>query len=276
MMKERLLIILFVLIASLVSAQAPGYQGKKLTVVYNNYVSPAIIGPNYKGNRGLLAFNSRHSLGVDYVRARKRCIGLAVQLFRTRQQPMGNFAQYLPTNRYNVDNGDTILVGTTQELVSTELDDHFGIINTNISLYWKFYGSKFIAPWGRYHRFDFVLMKYKVKKGSYGNKTILVEDEYYNQSTGNTDYKIRQVTYTPVIDEAVHTGFMFAYSYGKQRVLYDKIVVDYAAQLGLVFSALGADDKVWDYDTSAQANMIKRINRASAFTVTLGIGYLAR
>ena len=263
-------------------AQAPGYMGKKLTVIYNNYFSPALSYPNYQGNTGILAFNSRHSLGVDYVRARKRTIGIAIQHLRTRKDFEGSFGS---TNiidyqySYSV-NSAGVKTETGKFPVQPFVQGQGGditISNTNFALYWKFFGNKYIAPWGNYHRIDFILMNYKIKDNNINGGTYQIQDYYYYTATGNSEYKYRTVNVPPPVDEKTYSGFMFAYGVGKQRILYDKLILDFGAQLGLMFSAAGAEGRMFEgYGTQTfNANMQKRINNASWFNINIGLGYLA-
>jgi hypothetical protein len=167
-MKKGLLYLFLSITPAAAIAQAPGYMGKKLTVIYNNYFSPAIQYPNYQGNSGLLAFNSRHSLGVDYVRARKRVIGLAVQFLRTRKQLEGAGSQLVNDYQYFYTVSPSGVKTETGKVPTQAYvdpgDGYITISNRNIALYWKFFGNKYIAPWGNYHRIDFVSMSYRVKE----------------------------------------------------------------------------------------------------------------
>lgn len=277
-MKKALLYLFLVTAPAAVLAQAPGYMGKKVTVIYNNYFSPALKYPNYRDNQGILSFNSRHSFGVDYVRARKRTIGLAVQFLRTRKVLEGAAPVSITDFQYfyNVSaSGDTTL--NFKAPFPVEAVPNGGdilISNRNISLYWKFFGSKYIAPWGNYHRIDFVYMSYKVKQNLVNSATYTIYDQYNMQATGNTNQQARVVSVPPPNDDNTYSSFMFAYGVGKQRILYDKVILDFGAQLGFMFSAAGANGRMGGSELF-NANMQKRINNASWFNINIGIGYLA-
>ena len=282
-MKKALLYLFLIAAPAAAFAQAPGYMGKKVTVIYNNYFSPALQYPNYKGNSGILSFNSRHSFGVDYVRARKRVIGFAVQTLRTRKEFEGNGSgTYIEEYQYSytvAPNGTKTETGKYPTSVFVEPGGgDITIKNTNFSLYWKFFGKKYIAPWGNYHRIDLVLMKYKLKDNFIQGASYTVQDYYYYQATGNSEYKNRVVQLpVPASDSRSYSSFMFAYGIGKQRILFDNVIIDLGAQLGLMFGAAGANNRI-HYGTGSEtfkANMQKRINNASWFNINLGIGYLA-
>lgn len=281
-MKKVILYLFLFVVPAVALAQTPGYMGKKLTVIYNNYFSPALQYPNYQGNTGVFSFNSRHSFGADYVRGRKRVIGLAVQFLRTRKEFEGrvdnsSVADYQYS--YSVSSNGTV-TETGKFLVYPFVQPGGGditISNTNFSLYWKFFGRKYIAPWGNYHRIDFILMNYRVKENFINGATYAIQDYYYYQATGNSQYKYRYETLPSPTDDKSYFSFMFAYGIGKQRVLYDKIVVDLGAQLGLMFGAAGAQDRMSKGSGSQtfNANMQKRINNASWLNINIGLGYLA-
>lgn len=276
MKKTILYLLLLAPVAAL--AQAPGYMGKKLTVIYNNYFSPALQYPNYQGNQGILYFNSRHSLGVDYVRGRKRTIGLAVQFLRTRKELEGagettiNDYQYFYKVSASGATTETSKV-PAQAFVEPGQGD-ITISNRNISLYWKFFGRKYIAPWGNYHRIDLIFMSYKVKENFIESASYTIKDQYYYEASGITVQTPRTVSVPPPMDEKTYNSFMLGYSIGKQRILYDKVIIDYGAQLGLMFSAAGAGQRMGGSEMF-KANMEKRINNASWLNINIGLGYLA-
>lgn len=75
-MNRTSILIIIILFGFGVNAQNPGYLGKHVSLQYGYYISNAISNPNYNGNKGLLAFNNQHNLGLEITVSKKLSLGI--------------------------------------------------------------------------------------------------------------------------------------------------------------------------------------------------------
>jgi hypothetical protein len=269
---KKYLIILSFIFPLVAAAQVPGYMGKKLTVIYSNSFAPVLNTAmvNGKGNRGLFAFNDKSLLGVEYVRAKRRVIGLAAEYMRTGLSGSDYLRYSYPeSSYYQITGSDTILSGQNTGTYFFGNEAFLPIRNTGLSLYWKFFSKHYIAPWGKYQRIDIGIMQYWTKKTDMGEFTYVTQQQYYNNNNGTSNTVTRTVTTTATIgDEIRYKAYKVGYGFGNQRIFNDKIIVDYGIKLSTVFRF----DPTYYLPDRVRA----RINAASSVMFNIGIGFLAK
>lgn len=72
------------LCAKKISAQAPGYMGKRFSVGYDLFLINNLRNQNYSGNEGPLSFTLNHRFLVDYIVSRRVSLGLGYAMSRNR------------------------------------------------------------------------------------------------------------------------------------------------------------------------------------------------
>jgi hypothetical protein len=257
-MKSHLKKILSCILAAvplLVMAQAPGYQGKKLVVYYNNYFSPALLRPNPSGETGLFKLNARHSLSADYATSRRGALGLSMQFYRT----MATFEDY------SMSYSDPYYGGYG----FYQPEGHADISGTNIGIYFKSFFKSYIAPHGKYMKAG---LMYHGIKAKYDEDDFALKEFDYNQNR-------EVVLYTPTLGTGKnsYSAISMSWGAGKQRIYFDKLVMDMGAELGWVFGANNILDGQYTTSNTAviEKGSKKRVGGMHLLNFTLGLGYLA-
>ncbi|MCW3104173.1 MAG: hypothetical protein JWO09_2613 [Bacteroidetes bacterium] len=244
----------------LVSAQIPGYLGKRLMVGYSNNFFLSTVDPTASSYD--LGMNTTHSLNVEYTIKNRTNICASFQMFRTGIAVNTGFIEYRTTS-----SGST----TVKTYTYYPIPDAPMVMKTKcLALGFKFFKRGSFAPLGKYRKLEAVLMfsniSYQPLTFRYiqGNKTGRA-----SLGSGNYSYKEFAVTYT----------------LGRQRILFDRLVVDYGVQFG--FMPLGALS-ITDYSGTVnitnypgamesvlreESNM--RLFRYELFNIHLGLGFLA-
>jgi len=207
-LKLRCLKCLFILLGALQAhSQAPGYMGKRFALSYGFYFSPAILGSNAQGNTmfgkaesksesGHFAFNTQHQLGIEYVLKNHLSIGFSTTYYRTMFDNSIRVSSNLgyPTGNYDIS-------------------------GLNYSLYFKIYRKQSLAPYGKYFLFGPTL---NTTKSTYSNTYMKVTNTNtpFDNNFGLLEQKYKRVD--------------LVIGWGKSRILYNKLVVDYGFNLQFI------------------------------------------
>ncbi|MDF2437932.1 MAG: hypothetical protein K0Q95_2308 [Bacteroidota bacterium] len=239
-------------------AQSPGYLGKHVTLGYSNNFFPALIGPVAKSyNKGL---NSTHGLNFEYTIKNRTNFCFSFQRFRTGvninhtfiQSKVDSFGNTRNTT-YNFDSKEPLLLQTN-----------------GLCFGFKFFDPGVLAPVGKYRKFELVLLFSKL---TYGGKSFIIFDNYTNANPikgkiGTGEYKFN--------------SFALTYSLGRQRVLFDLLVLDYGIQFGVVPAALVATlNMESDYSSLSTLESVlrqetnRRLFRYETINLHIGLGFLA-
>ncbi len=198
-MKQNIqLIIAFLLIAntSTFAQKAPGYMGKRLSVGGSGQFMSAFRGPNKNGESGFISFNDQYSIDLEYATQRKASLKFSYGFFKTQKD-----YKKLIENDFN---GDYEIPYN----VKTELN-----VQT-ISLEYRMFRTS-IAPYGRY-------------LGVFANyKSIQLNQDKY--------FETLEISKRLQYDNPI-TLLSIGISFGKQRIFFDRIVVDYGISAMLPLS----------------------------------------
>lgn len=269
-MYSKFSLTVFISLCCFAALSQPGYMGKRFQAGYGFNFSPAIIGSNGAGKSmnaregshaeyGYPAFNKLHEVFIEYCIKRRTMIGFSGKYYKTTYDNRHSLGYF------NYDNKSGVIVSGKPEGLYT-------IQAINYSLYFKFYFSRYIAPWGKY----------------------LMIGPSLNQFTcsydPNTMY-VRANQYTP-IDVAKRNnyfgsqqqGFMrfdILVGLGKNRIIADCITLDYGINFEVVSlqmtlfdltDALGNGDiPNSEYIQKTCRSRMREVNRVNAF---IKVGYL--
>lgn len=271
-MKHAIYTIIFILSLTSASAQAPGYLGKRFILGYGANFSPAFTNPNNnnqtiighlgeKGSAetGMMAFNYTHEGFIEYATSAKFMVGFSGKFYKTKY-----------------DNG--LSVGSNYNYnysADSDVQGYYDISGKSFCLYGKLYGSRYVAPWGRYLIFGPVLNLYNT---TYDSNVMYQNAEVYNPNTGAVNFgKISNFG----AKEQSFTGFNIMFGWGRTRIIADRITLDYGLNMQL-FSVMSLfTDFIIDESSSKRTNLlyiektsgkrIRGLNRANAF---LKVGFL--
>lgn len=250
-------------------SQSPGYMGKRFLIGYGFHTSPAIFGANANGSSiignssgnsetGSLAFNVLHEGYAEVVTSSKWTACFSVRYYKTKYDNHES-VNYIANNinsTYNV-NG---------------LYDIRGLTYT---LYFKYYGKRYVAPWGRYVMFGPTI---NTVKTSYDPAIMNIKElgNYYTPATTLSDFGPKEQTFS---------GVNLMLGWGRNRIIADRITIDYGCNLQLFAVLAGAFDLVFEdggnffatrttnlnYMENTYKQRVRGINR---FNVFLKVGYL--
>ena len=261
-MKKIIFVLVIISFVPFVNAQVPGYMGKRLTIGYANYFNLALLGPTRENFD--VGFNSTHCINLEYSIKNRTNLCFSFQAMNTGVEDHQHF-YYNFKDQY----GNEHNVAYAYNLnVPMQLYSH------NIGVGLKFFKGGTFAPVGKYNKLEFLLFFTHL---TYNNKAF-VASENTNQTFGYNPPK-----------QAVGTGdysyktFALIYNFGRQRILFNRIVLDYGTRIGIVpggFIPILDDTTVSLVNDMSPENLFKydtyaRLFRYQLINVHIGIGFLA-
>lgn len=250
---------LFLMITAGITAQVSGYMGKRVSLGYSNYLAPRLpilgvmeeigIGDDYKitTTRWL---NSTHCLDVDYVVASNASLCVSTQFSKM------DFYEY--GTEFYIEENDK---GTSSYYnISYKPGDksNMDLKTLNFSLGFKFFRSRYMNPFGKYRKIELILARSKV---------IMDEDAFYYESGSQSPY-YTGTKYDLPRTKISYKSFVFAYTVGKQRILFNKLVLDYGVRFGInynyVFNHASIIGMIKD-DTSDELSIEQRLKEAANY-----------
>jgi hypothetical protein len=249
----KIKIILFSLLLSLnAMAQVAGYMGKRFIVGYSNYFSPA-IGVNANTANGL-GINTTHCLNIEFVIKERTSLCLTAQRYNTG---------LIDKEDFNSDNNNGYGYGYSFARYAAPIQLKTEIIGIGF----KFFKRGHIAPVGNYKKVELLLLSSNLTYDKNG---------FMAEPYGGTVPAIGTGNYS-------NKTIALAYTIGRQRILFNRLVLDMGLRFALVPTAIiayidpAADFKYKDlalekrfrYDTDI------RSFAAQVFNFHIGIGFLA-
>jgi hypothetical protein len=233
---------LFWLVFFYTGAQVPGYQGKKLFLEYDNYFCPAFYSPNVNGHTGIMSFNDRHGMSLDYIISKHYSLGISIQYLKTKYKYPDWYAE-------NINISTTALGNLTAYAYGLH--------------YRQFY--TFLAPVGSYYRVEIQYLTYRTSYDS-------AEVWKYQK---NRNY--RQI---PELDDTKdYHGVAVCLSYGYQRIFYNRIILDSGFQIAINTLQIGMyetdlDEFGFNRDNYLELSGKSRLAHHYFFNIYAGIGIL--
>jgi len=263
-MKIKLLIVLNFFILN-TYAQIPGFMGKRFSVGYSNYLMVAGVGPSANAAEKDAYFsgiNTTHCLNLEYtIRNRTNfCF-----TFETMKTGVSYTKVY---NSYVYDNNTSTSYNVSYAY-SPKPYIPMQVRTFNVGLGFKFFRRGTLAPIGKYNKLELLMLFSKL---TYGNTSFaLTLAGTTNQGMkGTGDYNF--------------STFGVAYTTGRSRVLFNKLVIDYGLRLGLVPAGIFASDLFFgsdngsgreDFEKSLRQQTNIRLFREQLVNFHIGLGFLA-
>lgn len=113
---------------------------------------------------------------------------------------------------------------------------YYDITGLSYTLYFKYFGSRYVAPWGRYVMFGPVLILLKQLQPN----CYVLKDDYNYNNVSNTiikDFGDFQQKYN---------GFNTMLGWGRSRIIGNRIVIDYGCNTQILSVIMGALNVVLD------------------------------
>lgn len=263
-MRTRFYILSFIFFNAFVFSQAPGHLGKRFSIGYGFHTSPSVFNANAKnetiigrgGNSesGSIAFNAIHELSMEYATSSKWMICFSARYYKTICDNAEQFASS-SDNAYN--------------LQSSRPNGYYNIRGLTYTLYFKYYGKRYVAPWGRYVMFGPAV---NTSKTSYDPNIMNVKG-----SIRNSGYNYRDTTlsnFGPKEDNFVGINLMMGM--GRSRIIANRVILDYGVTIH-VFSVIsglfdagdirfgGSKISMNNYIESTVKQRVRGVNRFNAF-----------
>lgn len=258
------LTLFFLLLSSVITAQVPGYLGKRVSIEMNAFVSPTVFvfedSATIRGNEASRV-KMNYQFALNYAVSRRMELSI-----KYRQE--NDFIEY--------SHGIEVLVGgdVADFAFSKEFDDQllkYQYFDVGVRLFTK----PFIAPVGAYHELIFGVVQFR-----HPEEDIAGGRYYYNtnyQDQGGTWY------YTTTRKELNVQKFGFhyrlGYAYSRKKVLTNKLMFHYSFQANFhikrfeiqPYSATLSEREIEEEILNTLAIKYKRWT--DIFSVKLGLSY---
>ncbi len=261
----RFKIIIFIIIVSntFVFSQAPGHLGKRFSLGYAFHTSPSVFNANAKnetilgrgGNSesGNVAFNAIHELSLEYATSSRWEICFSARYYKTI-----------------CDNAEHISVDNGYNLQSSRPNGYYNIRGLTYTLYFKYYGKRYVAPWGRYVMFGPAI---NTSKTSYDSNIMNIKGAARNSF--NYNYRDTLLSdFGPKEQNFVGVNLMMGM--GRSRIIANRVILDYGVTIH-VFSVIsglfdagdirfgGNKIAMNNYIESTVKQRVRGVNRFNAF-----------
>lgn len=191
-------IVLFCIFISLTAySQVPGYFGRRAVVSYAVWAHPNVnLLANSPSSNGIV-LDRTHAFSLDYIVSHRASICFGFQFSRIGMNFPGEYYR---------------------NFIYTGSDKYPAYLHAKgASVGLKFFARDKIAPLGRYIKWDALVMF---------NKLVYDPNDVYDQS--------ENVRLTEVDENVNSFGGGFALSFGRQRILFDRIVLDGGFRMAFV------------------------------------------
>lgn len=253
-------------------------MGKRLHAGYELSVIPSVLGPNRKEKTMLneradqldlqhsfFGLSAKNTVYIDYVTSRRASVGGSASYYQTKvvfRRPVidtMNFSGYNYSNSKKiVDSLGNLSKGTIKCL--------------SFNFYIKRFNKKLIAPFGAYRKYELFMLTYK---------TIYRVKDFNRRYDPSAPWKGTYVG----DGENTNLNLGIAFSVGKQRIFYDRLVLNYSLRAAYVFGTiLSSGDSSQPVTNRSPVNETRYIKTSSTLrlaaremiNVTIGLGYLAK
>jgi hypothetical protein len=249
------IIVLLSIVSLTAYSQVTGYLGKRFTVGYSVTTFPALGAmPSSDEGELELKWKAIHCGNIEYIVGKRSALIVGMQYSKYATRLNGIYV-----NGYNSTTLNYDPVPYSPAIISS----------TGLNLSYKFFGKRFLAPVGKYMKIDFLYLH---------NKVTLPEKAFsYTDYSGSNAIK-KNMNYGS--KEYIFNAIVLAATFGKQRIFFDVLAVDYGIRIGFTPQALASIDLFESNNSVSLENKIKTKNMErtfayQVFNVHIGIGFLA-
>jgi len=258
-------------------------MGKHVHVGYGFNTSPAFInstanqktifGTAGSAESGNFAFNIVHEAYLDYLLSSKWTIGFSGRFYNTNfDNGMGYKNPFENVYNYSY---------SSREDGNERPDGYYNIKGQTYALCFKFFGNRYVAPWGRYVMFGPVLNTYKtVYDPEIMNDKLTIYNSNYSYNYYNRDTVLSD--FGPTTQSFKRIGLMVGW--GRTRVFANRVTFDYgvtAQPLAIVstflresgFGAIFFKKEISNTNYIAESSK-RRVQGINTVNVFLKVGFL--
>jgi hypothetical protein len=268
-MKKKYIFFIFILTSCCLTAQVPGYMGKRFSIGYSNYFMLSLLRPSANAhNAGIsLGINTTHCLNLEYAIQRRVNFCFSLQRGKTGMDPGG--LNYSQKDIYNGSTYTYFYGGNPYKPMQ--------IRSINIGFGAKVFQKGTLAPIGKYKKVELL---WTVNHLTYNNTAFTA----YNGSIAQTA--------TIGSGDYVYNNIALAFTMGRSTVLFDKIVLDYGVRFGLFPSSdlrslapdildfrpgnfRSSSSRYIYYEGYFRTDVNNRLFRSQLFNFHIGLSFLA-
>lgn len=241
-------------------AQPSGYMGKRFMVIYEPGMAPTFFNPNKNNKLWRPSFN--HALAVEYVVARSASIGIQTEIHQTGANISG--AGLKPSYYNSLEQSNYNYGSPTGEKAFMKLS------STNYQFFYKRYKNNNVAPLGTYFKFGVFIERSKSRGLDVRDANAYSSN---NNSSGNYYSSNNDYIVLPTINQKSFVNGGLFFTWGRENIFYDKLIVNYGVRLGYTFGTLLLIEDVANSNRVAY-DVRKRMTAYNLLNFNLGIGYL--
>ncbi len=271
MKRLEVIVLLVMLFAYHSNCQSTGFMGKRVMAGYSFNTSPAffganadnetILGTNGSAYSGTAAFNIIHEGFLEIAPSSKWEIGFSCRYYKTAYDNARDF--YTLNGGYIYFNDD-------------RPSGYYDIRGLSYTLYFRYFGARYIAPWGRYMMFGPVI---NTMKTTYDPAIMHASAQdnsgYITQTKNITDFGPTEQDYK---------GVNIMFGAGRSRMIANRVTLDYGFNTHLLSLISGLFDVVGmtpgSYSTNVDntnyiAKTVRgRVRGVNRFNVFIKVGIL--
>jgi hypothetical protein len=251
-----------------VNAQAPGYMGYRKIVSYDLYLSPALISPNYQGDKGIASYNYRHVLNFDFANDLHHTIGFSASYTRSKS----NFIRPVNGTFRYIHQGETMY---TDELSFGNTSSEISVYGIGLNLK-KIMSDNYIAPLGWYFKPEFTLF---IINSSFDAREMDVN--VYMELANKSSYDDKLLNYPAIDNNITCIAEGLSVMFGKQTIYFDRIVINIGVEMGYVFGGMKFQELLGETSPKSipeegytQTQSKSRLCGINFFNFVTGIGYV--
>ncbi|NVO04333.1 MAG: hypothetical protein HXX09_16690 [Bacteroidetes bacterium] len=254
-------------------AQIPGYLGKRFVPSISADLWPSLIGPTNSSDQGL---NFTPSLNLDYVTGKHSQISVSYQRISTGLSLLKDSEELMYTNTTPSQTYYYYLEYKSGYSKNSSFKNKpIQLTSNNFSIGFKlFYGGSY-SPVGNYVKPEFSLLfenvsydKFAFRPNNPTSDTTLFLD-FSKKAIGRGEYQF--------------TSFVISFTAGRQRVLFDKLLIDYGVRIGMAPLAILSKFSFKDDENQSIGKMEEHIKKDSddrmlrfqLISLHLGIGLVS-
>ena len=272
-MRTSLYILAFIIINTFLFSQAPGHLGKRFSIGYGFHTSPSvfnangqnqtIIGRGGSAESGSPAFNAIHELNIEFATSSKWQTCFSARYYKTVYDNAESFNSS-QISGYNIQ--------------SSRPEGYYDVRGLTYTLYFKYFGKRYVAPWGRYVMFGPTV---NTVKTTYDPEVMNIVASRYVSKNNTSVYE--DTTLAPFgPKEQNYVGVNLMMGIGRSRIYSNRIILDYGFNIHMfsVLSSLfditgnrigGSPITPANYIESTVKQRVRGVNR---FNLFLKIGVL--
>lgn len=243
-------------------------MGKRAVVGYSNYFMFGFKGPGpiQSGYLDEYSFtlNNAHCLNFEYAYKQRKMVCFSGQYIRTGvaydRGGHDGFLDAASYREYPYPDGARYGGDFSKPALLT---------STNLGIGVKTFKSGFIAPVGKYRKIEMLLMF----------ENITYDKDNFKKSS-SIDDPSQDTLVTLGVGKYSYRNVSFSYTFGRQRVIKDKIVLDYGIRFAYmpalnIITLAAADEYVNDVEKYFRRQSNLRLARQQLVNFHLGFGFLA-